>query len=98
MVLAAFRPRAAREHFSAQVRDNGTGHARLAPAVGKNVVVQAVKRNYLKRKIREMFRHYRSRLPVVDIVVKVNKRPRDTESIKLELTQIFEDLIQCRDL
>lgn len=46
-------------------------------AVPKRVVKRATDRSRIKRLIRESFRHNRSRLPSVDIVVSVKTLPRD---------------------
>lgn len=46
-------------------------------AVPKRVIKKATDRTRIKRLIRESFRHNRSRLPGVDIVVSVTTSPRN---------------------
>jgi len=49
--------------------DNRCGHARLGVAISKKRVKHAVKRNRIKRIIKETFRIYRLRLPGRDYLV-----------------------------
>jgi len=55
--------------FSVRYRPNGLDHARLGLAISKRVSKRAVERNRIKRLLRESFRHVRSQLPPVDLVV-----------------------------
>ncbi|HET8764745.1 MAG TPA: ribonuclease P protein component [Rhodanobacter sp.] len=55
--------------FHLRYRPNGLPHARLGLAISKRVSKLAVERNRLKRLLRESFRHARTGLPAVDIVV-----------------------------
>ena len=50
---------------------NMAGHARLGLVVGKKAAKRAVKRNYMKRVIREWFRCRRHSLPPRDYIVRV---------------------------
>jgi ribonuclease P protein component len=54
-------------------RPNSLGHARLGLAVGVRAAGNAVKRNRVKRIVRETFRVTQQELPSVDLVV--NARP-----------------------
>ena len=56
-------------YFAFVVRRNDAGTARLGFAISRRRVASAVARNRLKRVVRESFRHARSSLPDVDIVV-----------------------------
>ena len=48
---------------------NDRGHARLGMAVGTRAIGNAVRRNRVKRAVRESFRLYQHELPPVDIFV-----------------------------
>lgn len=50
-------------------RKNELGHARLGLAISKRIIKTAVGRNRVKRLVRESFRHNRSLLTGLDIVV-----------------------------
>jgi ribonuclease P protein component len=54
-------------------RPNALGHARLGLAVGVRAAGNAVRRNRVKRIIRETFRAHQQELPPVDLVV--NAKP-----------------------
>jgi len=54
-------------------RPNALGHARLGLAVGVRAAGNAVRRNRVKRVVRETFRVNQQELPPVDLVV--NARP-----------------------
>lgn len=51
--------------------DNTLGHARLGLIVSKKVAKRANKRNYMKRVIRDWFRHHKHQLPTQDFIVRV---------------------------
>jgi ribonuclease P protein component len=55
--------------FSALVRPNGGGPARLGLAISKKCAPRAVDRSRLKRIVRESFRRHRAQLTGLDIVV-----------------------------
>jgi ribonuclease P protein component len=64
------------ERFHVQAMANGQVVARLGVVVGKRVARLAVDRNYLKRLVRESFRHQQRELVGFDLLV----RPRRTLS------------------
>jgi ribonuclease P protein component len=55
--------------FVVQSLGNETGEARLGMAVGLRAAGNAVRRNRIRRLIRESFRMHRQQLPAVDILV-----------------------------
>jgi len=55
--------------FVVQSARNEAGEARLGMAVGLRAVGNAVRRNRIRRLIRESFRMHRQELPAVDILV-----------------------------
>ncbi|MCC5868974.1 MAG: ribonuclease P protein component [Gammaproteobacteria bacterium] len=57
--------------FTVLARPNTVGCARLGLAISKKAARRATDRNRLKRLVRESFRHHRTALPAVDIVVMV---------------------------
>ena len=55
--------------FTVLARANGFSGARLGLAISKKQLRRAVERNRIKRVVRESFRHRRSSLPPLDLVV-----------------------------
>lgn len=53
------------------MRPNDLGHARLGLIVARRVEKLAVKRNRIKRLLREQFRLYKQNLPALDMVVRL---------------------------
>ena len=75
---------------------NNLGYARFGMIVGKKKVAKAVKRNQIKRRIKESFRLKFNSLPSCDIIVLVG-RGCDKDNNKLiwgRLNQLWEKLLE----
>ncbi|KMN37742.1 MULTISPECIES: ribonuclease P protein component [Chromobacterium] len=84
--------------FQVSARPNELGHARLGLVVGRKVHKRAVRRNYIKRTVREWFRLNRQTLPDMDFVVRAKvpfTRAERTEVITA-LSSLFAKLARCR--
>ena len=69
---------------------NGLGHARLGLSVGKVVWKGAVKRNRVRRLLREAFRLEQAALPAGADLVVIGSTPR----VELELAEARRELVQ----
>jgi ribonuclease P protein component len=67
------------------MRSNGLDHARLGLSVGVRAAGGAVRRNRLKRLLREWFRHHQHATPPCDVVV--NVRPAAARAAPDELAR-----------
>lgn len=77
------------KYFILLVRPTGFTYARLGLVIAKKRVKQAVKRNLLKRLIRESFRHHQHQLAGLDCIVMVKNDITQTDNQLLR-----ESLIQ----
>ena len=75
--------RLAVDGFTAVIRPNTLGAARLGLSVAARILRRAVQRNRIRRIIRESFRHHQQRLPALDIVVGLRSSPRDVDNAQL---------------
>lgn len=75
---------------------NSAGHSRLGLVVAKKVTRSAVKRNYMKRVLRELFRLNRHRLGNIDLVIRTQRT--FGPALYQEISQEFEHAIDriCR--
>jgi ribonuclease P protein component len=82
--------------FAVITRPNGLGHARLGLAVGVRAAGNAVRRNRVKRVIRETFRANQQELPSVDLVV--NAKPgtgqASTAALRASLLALWDRVRQ----
>lgn len=79
------------------VRPNGLDHPRVGLVVGKKVAKRAVRRNYIKRCVREWFRLHRQELGGVDYVVRAKlafTREQRGEAVTA-LSALFAKLARC---
>jgi len=83
--------RYANKNFLVLVRNNSGDMARLGLAISARRIQTAVKRNMIKRLIRESFRRNKNRLKGMDIVVIAQNGAAggDTDSISTSLSDIW---------
>ena len=74
-------------HFIAEFAPNNRAGCRLGQAVSRRVSKRAVDRNRIKRLVRESYRHVRSELPCVDILVIAR-----TSAVRTTSADLREDL------
>ena len=86
------RKRIASQHLVMRYKLNEHTGPRLGLIVGKKTAKLAVWRNYMKRVLRELFRLNQHRLPVLDLVIQVQKPFEKTEFMQIK--QEFEQLMQ----
>jgi len=77
-----------------QIRTNTLGYARLGLTTSKRHVPLAVRRNRIKRLIREWFRTGQEQLGAVDVLVRLMAPAASTE-VQLDLRSLFPDR-QCQ--
>jgi ribonuclease P protein component len=74
-------------HFLAEFSPNQHLTCRLGQAVSRRVSKRAVDRNRIKRLVRESYRHVRSELPCVDILLIAR-----SSAVQTPATELREDL------
>lgn len=82
--------RAGGKHLSLVYKPNGRGTPRLGLAVAKRFVKTAVKRNLIKRQVRESFRLNKSKIGGFDIVLLV--RPSVAKADRREIRETIDRL------
>lgn len=80
--------------FDVKFLVNELGYARLGYVVPKRLVPGAVRRNTIKRLIREVFRQEKSTLPAVDLIVRqIAKEPELPKTLLMaEIRTLLVDL------
>lgn len=68
-----FRKRLSSQHFSFHYQPNALSLFRLGMVVGKKTQKLAVKRNYMRRVLRELMRKKQEQLLNFDIVIRIQK-------------------------
>jgi ribonuclease P protein component len=75
--------RSADAFFAILARNTGAGVPRLGLAIAARIVGNAVRRNRIKRLVRESFRQHQHELPAVDLVVNARSGARDADNAAL---------------
>jgi ribonuclease P protein component len=80
--------------FGVTASSNDRGLPRLGLAVAVRVAGNAVKRNRLRRLIRESFRLHQHELPALDLVVSARPRARDAQAAELRksLSELWKSI------
>ncbi|WP_049723032.1 ribonuclease P protein component [Gilvimarinus polysaccharolyticus] len=91
--------RASHQHLLILSRANNLDHARLGLVIGKKNIRLAVNRNYVKRHIRESFRHHQQQLQGLDVIVLARKGMDecDGKSIEKMLAKQWQRIARKRD-
>ena len=91
--------RSGSKYFTVLARANTLPHARLGLIISKRCAKSAVKRNRLKRLIRESFRQNQDQLSGFDVVV-IGKQTAAQNNNNIELTSVlrrhWRDIKQCK--
>jgi len=75
--------RIANDMFAVTVLDNDAGTARLGLSIAVRALGGAVRRNRLRRLVRESFRLHRRQLPTLDIVIGARNAARNASAAEL---------------
>ena len=91
-----FRKRISGQFLVIHYMPNALEHARVGLIVGKKTARRAVQRNYMKRLLRELFRHEHHALGGVDILVRPQKAftHENFSQIKAEFQQLINKLCE----
>ena len=85
------RKRIASRHLVMRYRLNEANMPRLGLIVSKKTAKSAVQRNYMRRVLRELFRLNQPQLPIIDLVIQVQKTFKKPEFTLIK--QEFEILL-----
>ena len=70
--------------FTVYAAKRRTGSARLGITVSRRVSAKAVRRNRLKRRVRESFRYHKQPLAGLDLVVIARQEANETECLQVD--------------
>ena len=85
------RKRIASQHLVMRYRLNEANMPRLGLIVSKKTAKLAVQRNYMRRVLRDLFRLNQQQLPIIDLVIQVQKPFKKPEFMLIK--QEFEILL-----
>ncbi|MDF0604515.1 ribonuclease P protein component [Neisseriaceae bacterium TC5R-5] len=94
----SFRQSRSNTFFQVSARPNDLAHPRVGLVVSRKVHKRAVRRNYIKRSVREWFRLNQQSLANMDFVVRARvpfTRAQRAEAIEA-LSALFAKLARCR--
>ena len=80
----AKRCRSGDQLFTVYASKRPTGGARLGITVSRRVSTKAVRRNRLKRRVRESFRYHKQPLTGLDLVVVARQQANETERLQVD--------------
>ncbi len=88
--------RASHQYFLILARPNNLDHPRLGLVIAKKNIRLAVRRNRLKRLIRESFRHQQQSLAGLDVIVLARKSmdEMNNSDVTEQLTQQWQRLLR----
>ena len=88
--------RTGNRHFTVLLKPSAKQTARIGFAVSRKAIKHAVKRNLVKRKVRELFRHNQHTLPQVDIVfiAKKSLSQIDRHELDSSLSKLWPRILQ----
>ena len=92
----AKRCRSADQLFTVFAARRPTGGARLGITVSRRVSTKAVRRNRLKRRVRESFRYHKQPLAGLDLVVIARQEANETERLQVDRS-LFGHWIRVRE-
>lgn len=91
-----FRKRISGQYLVIHYMPNALEHARVGLIIGKKLARGAVQRNYMKRVLRELYRHEQGKLNGVDILVRPQKSftRENFAQIEAEFRQLIHKLCE----
>ncbi|WP_290652177.1 ribonuclease P protein component [Aquisalimonas sp.] len=95
-LVFASADRVADRYFTVLAAPTGQDEARLGLAIGRRAAPRAVDRNRIKRIARESFRHHRSDLPPVDVVLmsRPAARTASRDTLRESLARLWQRLVK----